>query len=74
MPKIQPLYGELVKASSYEKQEKNSEDVEVEEMEDATRQMIAEAAYYIAENRGFASGHELEDWLKAKNQILNKFT
>ena len=25
--------------------------------------MIAEAAYNVAERRGFESGHELEDWL-----------
>jgi hypothetical protein len=31
--------------------------------------MIAEAAYYCAEKRGFAPGHELEDWLEAKAQI-----
>jgi hypothetical protein len=31
--------------------------------------MIAEAAYYIAEHRGFAPGHELEDWLLAEKQI-----
>jgi hypothetical protein len=30
---------------------------------------IAEAAYLIAERRGFAPGHELEDWLKAENQV-----
>ena len=31
--------------------------------------MIAEAAYYMAERRGFESGHELEDWLVAESQI-----
>ena len=31
--------------------------------------MIAEAAYYCAEKRGFATGHELEDWLEAEAQI-----
>lgn len=33
------------------------------------RLMVAEAAYYIAENRGFESGHEVEDWLLAEQQI-----
>jgi hypothetical protein len=33
------------------------------------RAMIAEAAYYMAEQRGFASGHELEDWLLAESQF-----
>lgn len=31
--------------------------------------MIAEAAYYCAERRGFAPGHELEDWVQAEAQI-----
>ena len=31
--------------------------------------MIAEAAYYLAECRGFASGHEQEDWLAAEAEI-----
>ena len=31
--------------------------------------MIAEAAYYFAERRGFAPGHELEDWLRAEAEI-----
>jgi len=30
---------------------------------------IAEAAYYRAEHRGFAPGHELEDWLAAQEEI-----
>jgi hypothetical protein len=33
------------------------------------RLMIAEAAYYCAEKRGFAPGHELEDWLEAEARI-----
>ncbi len=31
--------------------------------------MIAEAAYYCAQRRGFAPGHELEDWVQAEAQI-----
>jgi len=31
--------------------------------------MIAEAAYYKAEKRNFYPGHELNDWLEAKNEI-----
>jgi hypothetical protein len=31
--------------------------------------MIAEAAYYNAERRGFEPGHELEDWLEAEARI-----
>lgn len=32
--------------------------------------MIAEAAYYRAEKRGFMPGFELEDWLAAEREIL----
>jgi hypothetical protein len=31
--------------------------------------MIAEAAYYIAERRGFEPGAELDDWLAAETEI-----
>jgi hypothetical protein len=31
--------------------------------------MIATAAYYCAERRHFAPGHELEDWLAAEREI-----
>jgi Protein of unknown function (DUF2934) len=31
--------------------------------------MIAQAAYYIAERRGFESGHDVEDWLLAEKQV-----
>ena len=31
--------------------------------------MIAEAAYYCAERRGFTPGQELEDWIQAEAQI-----
>lgn len=33
------------------------------------RSMIAEAAYYIAEQRGFGCGRDMEDWLLAEKQI-----
>lgn len=36
---------------------------------EARRAMIAEAAYYIAEKRGFGCGRDLEDWLHAERQI-----
>lgn len=33
------------------------------------RQLIATAAYYRAQQRGFAAGHEQEDWLMAEQEI-----
>jgi hypothetical protein len=35
--------------------------------------MIAEAAYYRAEKRHFAPGHELEDWLEAEAEQRARF-
>ena len=31
--------------------------------------MISEAAYFIAESRGFAPGHEFSDWLAAETEV-----
>ncbi|MFI4885701.1 MAG: DUF2934 domain-containing protein [Steroidobacterales bacterium] len=31
--------------------------------------MIGEAAYYIAERRGFDQGRDVEDWLLAEREI-----
>lgn len=32
-------------------------------------QMIAEAAYYLAEQRGFVPGNEVSDWLLAEADV-----
>lgn len=37
--------------------------------DEARGRMIAIAAYYRAERRGFAPGYELEDWLAAEVEI-----
>ncbi|MFZ5557893.1 MAG: DUF2934 domain-containing protein [Pseudomonadota bacterium] len=31
--------------------------------------LIQEAAYYRAEQRGFAAGHEIEDWIAAEAEV-----
>jgi Protein of unknown function (DUF2934) len=33
---------------------------------DARRQLVAAQAYFLAERRGFAAGHEIEDWVAAE--------
>lgn len=33
------------------------------------RRLVAEAAYYRAQHRDFAPGHELDDWLDAEAEI-----
>jgi len=37
--------------------------------QDERQQRIAEAAYYKAEQGGFAGGEEMEDWLEAEREI-----
>jgi hypothetical protein len=32
--------------------------------------MIARAAYFRAEKRGFAPGNELQDWVEAESEVL----
>ena len=55
--------------------QKNEDDVDQEisaarvDDVDVHQSMIAEAAYYKAESRGFAPGYEMEDWLEAENDI-----
>jgi hypothetical protein len=36
--------------------------------------MISEAAYYLAEQRGFGPGYELGDWLQAESQVDNRLS
>lgn len=36
---------------------------------DERRHLIAEAAYFRAESRGFEPGRELDDWLRAETEI-----
>lgn len=36
------------------------------------RRLIAEAAYYRAKQRGFAPGHEVEDWIEAESEVMER--
>jgi len=37
-------------------------------------QMIAEAAYYRAEQRGFFGGDPLRDWLEAEAEVISRLS
>lgn len=37
------------------------------------REMIATRAYFKAEKRGFAKGHEVEDWLEAEREVNKQY-
>jgi Protein of unknown function (DUF2934) len=41
---------------------------------DYRRALIAEEAYLRSERRGFASGHEVQDWLAAESEIDTRLT
>ena len=43
----------------------HKEGVESEQL----RKIIAEHAYFKAEKRGFAPGHEMDDWLEAEQEV-----
>jgi len=36
------------------------------------RQLIEETAYYKAKERGFAPGHELDDWVAAEAEVRRR--
>ncbi len=61
------LYGELVTTSHEENRAYIPDEERV--MEEQTRLMIEEAAYFLAAKRGFTAGYELDDWLQAEAQI-----
>jgi hypothetical protein len=43
-------------------------------LEEQRQSMIAEAAYYRAEQRGFQGGDPVEDWLAAEREIAERLT
>jgi hypothetical protein len=58
-PKRLTSIGLLGKAASYA----------VPHIAEDRRVSIAKAAYLKAARRGFAAGHDLEDWLEAENEV-----
>jgi len=47
----------------------SSAQLAVQRTEAWRQERVATAAYYLAEKRGFAPGHETEDWLLAEAQV-----
>lgn len=48
---------------------RTSPDIVVTIAPDERQRMIAEAAYYRAERRGFTGGSDVEDWLAAEAEV-----
>ncbi|MBI5006809.1 MAG: DUF2934 domain-containing protein [Nitrosomonadales bacterium] len=68
MSQEQPLYGELVIPFNAENHSHSHDEANTKAKE--MRSQIEQIAYYLAKERGFVPGHELEDWLKAEMQVL----
>jgi hypothetical protein len=52
----------------------NSNETTWDALSEADRyRMIAEAAYFRAEKRGFTGGSELRDWIEAAEEIRKRF-
>ena len=49
-----------------------SSSAEVRVTPDELRKLISEAAYYRAKQRGFAPGHETEDWIEAEAEVRKR--
>lgn len=47
-------------------------DARVELSDDELRGLIAETAYYKAEQRGFEPGYEQRDWLEAEAEVMDR--
>jgi hypothetical protein len=66
-----PLYGELVAGFAPEGGASSGEE-EFHALEHEVRHMIEEAAYFIAEKRGFHPGYDTQDRLEAAGQIARR--
>jgi hypothetical protein len=52
-----------------------AEETAWEALSEAERyRMIAEAAYFRAEKRGFVGGSEIQDWVEAAEEIRKRFS
>ena len=66
MSTVQQILKKVTEKPSFE------ESTENEFASDECQQMVAEAAYYRAEKRGFALGDEQADWLEAEQEVKAK--
>lgn len=64
-----PLYGELVINTSADEERPEGEQEARDMQEEARRRKVEEAAYYLAQKRGFSPGYEMQDWLAAEAEI-----
>lgn len=67
-----PVFGieSGAKSEAKPKQKSSAKETGIKDFSNRDRSCrVAELAYYKAEARGFAPGHELEDWLSAEAEV-----
>ena len=72
MARAQKRLKEMKEEPSFEEGAVSEESTENELDAEELNRRIAEAAYYIAEKRGFAPGNEQADWLKAEQEVISQ--
>jgi len=60
------------KAPPFNDRSSFSDKARAEVTADELRKLISDAAYYRAKRRGFAPGHELEDWIQAEAEVIGR--
>ena len=69
----EPLKGSAASGSEALAKAKAKKELDdASQRDDERRRRIEESAYYRAERRGFAPGHEEEDWLEAEKEVDRK--
>jgi hypothetical protein len=72
-PRIKPTMSNAEEAEPSSAADRNS--APGQSFDATTRHsMIAEAAYYRAERRGFAPGGEIQDWCEAESSVDDSFS
>ena len=71
----QPSGASMVVAPQAPAKSEEHEEAATPQGDEQTRhEVIAAAAYFLAESRGFSPGCELDDWLRAEAQIAAKWS
>jgi len=60
--KVEPFTGNA-RATSHARAEMSADEL---------NKLIAEAAYFRAQERGFAPGYELQDWIEAEAEVMGR--
>jgi hypothetical protein len=70
--KSQPAAKPATKPATMKPQTTLSGNAQAEVSPEELRKLILEAAYFRAKQRGFTPGYELEDWIQAEAEVMNR--